>query len=34
VCRGAGEMKGVTMEENEKQLAALKRLLQVGFLGT
>jgi hypothetical protein len=27
-CRGAGEMKGVTMEENKKQLAALRRLLE------
>ncbi|CAL8468807.1 g8348 [Coccomyxa elongata] len=26
--RGAGEMKGVTMEENKKQLAALRKLLE------
>ena len=26
--RGAGEMKGVSMEDNKKQLAALKRLLE------
>ena len=27
--RGAGEMKGVTMEENKAQLAALRRLLEL-----
>lgn len=26
--RGAGEMKGITMEDNKKQLAALKKLLE------
>jgi len=26
--RGAGEMKGVSMEDNKKQLAALKKLLE------
>ena len=29
ICRNAGEMKGVTMEENKQQLAALKRLLDL-----
>ncbi len=28
VRRGAGEMKGVTMEQNKKQLAALRALLE------
>ncbi len=28
VGRGAGEMKGVSMEDNKKQLAALKQLLE------
>lgn len=29
LCRNAGEMKGVTMEENKQQLAALKKLLDL-----
>lgn len=28
-CRNAGEMKGITMEENKQQLAALKKLLDL-----
>ena len=28
-CRNAGEMKGITMEQNKQQLAALKKLLDL-----